>query len=51
MKELNHFVLRKGLFAPVKGQLFFTKGQSDNPEGQMEVEPPLIRNCFLKSLT
>ena len=46
MKELNHFVLGKGLFASVKGHLFLTKGYSDNPEGQVEVKPPLIRSYF-----
>ena len=33
VKELNHFVVGKGLFALVKEHLFFTKGHSDNPEG------------------
>ena len=47
-KELNHFVLGKGLFASVKGHLFFIIGHSDNPEGQVEVEPPLIGSCFWK---
>ena len=40
MRELDHLVLSKGLFASIKGHLFFTKGHSDNPEGQVEVEPP-----------
>ena len=38
MKELSNFVLRKRLFASVKGHLFFTNGHSDNPEGQAEVD-------------
>ena len=32
MKELNHFVLGRELFASVKGHLFFRKRQSDNLE-------------------
>ena len=48
MKELNHFVLGKILFAAVRGHHFFTKGHSDNPEGQVEVEPPLIGSYFWK---
>ena len=39
MKELNPFVLVKELLASVKGHLFFTRGHSDNLEGQVNVEP------------
>ena len=46
MKELNQVVLGKGLFFSVKGCLFFTKGHSDNPEGQVEVEPSLKQVTF-----
>ena len=46
MKELNHVVLRNGLFFSVKGCFLFTKGQSDNPEGQVEVEPSLKQVTF-----
>ena len=46
MIELHHFVLRKGLFASLKENLFFTKGHSDNPEGQVEVNSPLIGSYF-----
>ena len=35
MKELNHFVLEKGCFIPLKGYLFLTKWHSDIPEGQV----------------
>ena len=35
MKELNHFVLKKGCSIPVKVHLILTKGHTDNPEGQM----------------
>ena len=50
MKELNYVVLRKTHFASVKGHLFFIKGHSDDPEGQVEVEPPRNQKLFLKSL-
>ena len=30
MKELNHFLLRKGLFASVKGYLFFKMAPSQS---------------------
>ena len=33
MKEVNHAVFRKGLFTSLKGQLFFTKGHSNYPQG------------------
>ena len=46
MKELNHVVLGKGLFTSGKEHLFFIKGHSDNPEGQVEVKPPLIGSYF-----
>ena len=46
MKELNPVVLGKRLFFSVKGCLFFTKGHSDNPEGQVEVEPSLKQVTF-----
>ena len=40
MKELDHAVLGKGLFASIKEQVFFTKGYSENPDGQVKVESP-----------
>ena len=40
MKELNHFVLEKRHFVSVKAHLFFKKGQTDNPEEQVEVKTP-----------
>ena len=40
MKELSQFVLGKVLFASVKEHLFLQKGHSDNPERQVQVEPP-----------
>ena len=46
MKELNYVVLRKTHFASVKGHPFFIKGHSDDPEGQVEVEPPVTRSYF-----
>ena len=48
MKELNHFFLGKGPLASVKGDIFFTKGHSDNPEGQMGVETPQSAVIFKK---
>ena len=48
MKELNYVALRKTHFASVKGHLFFIKGHSDDPEGQVEVEPPVTRSYFWK---
>ena len=50
MKELNHFVPGKGLFTMVKGQFFFTKGHSENPEGQVGGLTALNQKLFLKSL-
>ena len=44
MEKLNQIVLQKGRFASVKGHLCLTKGHLDNPEGQVEVESPLIKN-------
>ena len=46
MKELNHLVLEKKPFVSVKVHLFFTKGHSDNPEGQVEVNPPQSEVAF-----
>ena len=46
MKELNHFILGKGPFASVKGDIFFTKEHSDNPEGQVWIETPSIGSYF-----
>ena len=46
MEEPNYFVLRKGLFALVKGHLFLIKWYSNNPEGQVEVKSPLVRSYF-----
>ena len=46
MKELFKIVLRKGHFASIKGHLCLTKGHLNKPEGQVEVESPLLRSCF-----
>ena len=40
MKELNQNILRKWLFAAIKGHLHLTKEHLDNPEGPLEVESP-----------
>ena len=45
MKELDQIALHKWLFVSIKGHLCLTKGQLDNPEGQVEAEPPLI-GCY-----
>lgn len=36
-KQLNRFVLGKGLFTSIKGHHSLTKRQVDNPEGQVKV--------------
>ena len=46
MKELNQIALLKGLFDSTKGHPCLTKGHLDNPEGQEEVEFPLIEHYF-----
>ena len=46
LKELNQIVLQKELFASIKGHLYLIKGYLDNPEGQVEVELPLIGSYF-----
>ena len=48
MKELDQFFIQKGLFVSIKGRLCLTKGHLDNPEGQVEVESPLIEVIFNK---
>ena len=48
MKEFNQIVLQKEFFASIKEHLCLTKGHLDNPEGQVEVEPP-NRKLFLIS--
>ena len=42
MKRLNQIFLQKGLFVATKEHLCLIKGHLDNPEGQMEVESPLM---------
>ena len=46
MKELDHFVLGKGLFATVKGRLPFTKGHSRQSRGKGGGRTPLIGSYF-----
>ena len=46
MKEMNHIILGKGIFASLKRHLCLTKGHVGNPEGPVEVESPLIGICF-----
>ena len=46
LKELNQIVLQKELFASIKGHLYLIKEYLDNPEGQVEVELPLIGSYF-----
>ena len=46
MKELGQIVLQEGLFTSIEGHLYLTKGHLDNPEGQVEVESPLIGSYF-----
>ena len=46
MKELNQIVLQKGLFDSIKGHLCVTKEHLGSPEGQVEVEFPLIGSYF-----
>ena len=43
---MNQVILGKGLFTSIKGHLCLIKGHLDNPEGQVEVEFPLIGICF-----
>ena len=47
IKELNLIVFKKGLLVSIKEHLCWTKGPLDNPEGQVEVESPLIVSYFL----
>ena len=42
MKRLNQIFLQKGLFVSTKEHLCLITGHLDNPEGQMEVESPLM---------
>ena len=39
--------MKEGLLAWRKGHLCLSKGHLDNPEGQMQIESPLIRKYFL----
>ena len=43
---LNQVILRKDLFDSSKGLLRLTKGDMEDPEGQVVVEFPLIVSSF-----
>ena len=49
MKELNHFVQRKGFIASVKGYLFFTRAPRQS-RGAGGGRNPVNPKLFLKSL-
>ena len=42
----NHNVLKKGLFASIKGHFCLTKGHLDYPEGRLEIKSTLTGSCF-----
>ena len=46
MKELDQIVFQERPFISIKGHLCLTKGHLYNPEGQVEVESPLIGIYF-----
>ena len=47
IKEFNENILRTRFFTSIKGELCVTKGHLGNQEGQVTIEYPLIRICFL----
>ena len=47
MKESYQIVLKKALFAPIKGILYLTKGHLENLEVWLEVEFPPNQKIFL----
>ena len=46
MKESYQLVLKKGLFAPIKGILYLPKGHLENPKCDWRSNFPLIRRFF-----
>ena len=46
MKELDQIVLSKEHSASIKEHRCLTRGHLGNPEGQVEVESPLIESYF-----
>ena len=46
IKELDQIAVQERLFASIKGHLCLRKGHLDNPEGQVDVESPLIGSYF-----
>ena len=47
MKELNKIAFGKELFASIKGQRCFTKGQLGNQEGHVKPKHPPYQKLFL----